>query len=1054
MAADPSCEACGTRLGATAKFCSDCGAPVTFGAPSAEYKHVTVLFADVVRSMDLAAAVGAERLRDIMAELVDAASSVVKRYGGTVDKFTGDGLMALFGAPAALEDHAVRACLAALGVQDAAKPLAAGVRRRDGVELELRVGLNSGQVIAGGIGSRSLGYTAIGEQVGLAQRMESIAPPGGVMLSRSTARLVEDAAVLDEEVLVHVKGRGEPMPACRLRAIRVSHGRLRRQETTLVGRGREVAALTAKLDSAIDGTGGVVQIVGMAGVGKTRLVREIATMAALRGVAVISTFCESHTRDLAFYAVAGLLRTLFEIAGAEAGPAREQVRRQLPGADPEDLLLLDDLLGIGEAAASGDIDPDARRRRLTRLVNAAVLMRATPTLYVIEDAHWLDDASESMLADLVRVLPQTNSVAVLTYRPEYRGALKRMPAPLTLTLTPLGASDIAAMTMEMLGTHPSVAGVGVEVVERSAGNPFFAEEIVRDLVERHVLGGRRGAYVCRVPGGEVSVPATVHATLAARIDRLATSAKHTLNAAAVIGSRFDAELLACVEAQPALRELVDAELLEPVAAASRAEYAFRHPLIRAVAYESQLRSDRSVLHRRVAAAIQQRDPSTLNENAALIATHLERAGDLRDAFGWYMRAAAWLTNRDIAAARGMWLRAREVADRLPHDDPDRTSMGIAPRTLLCGYTWCVKGAGVGESGLGELRELCGVTGDPVSLAMGMSGVLVSMTLNDRLGELRLLAKDYIDLLESIGDRALIVGLLNTVTHGLFEAGESMETLRLAQQVIDLADGDAALGSFFFESPLAWAISLRGLARCSLGRRGWRDDLRVALAMARRTGGMTQAAVVTYGYGVALLNGVLVADAGVVEHTAEALRCAERSGNDVSLAWTRVIHGVASVNMHGQDHGVAMDLLAHGRRQALEHGDLLVATTADIQLAQCRAFAGDTSAAIDLAAAAVEHLSDRGKLSCSGPATKVLVEALLRRGSQQDLLDAQAAIDRLAVHRTDAGFVFHELPILRLRALLAYAHGDPAAYRDYRDRYRTMATALDFEGHMRWAEEMP
>ena len=206
-----SCTSCGTELPPKAKFCNECGAPVTQVGRSAEYKQVTVLFADVVRSMDIAAAVGAERLREIMADLVDRCAAVVQRYGGTVDKFTGDGIMAVFGAPTALEDHAVRACLAALGIQEEAKRLAVEVQERDGVELQLRVGLNSGQVIAGEIGSGSFGYTAIGEQVGMAQRMESVAPPGGVMLSASTARLVEGAAGLGEPEMVRIKGAEKPV---------------------------------------------------------------------------------------------------------------------------------------------------------------------------------------------------------------------------------------------------------------------------------------------------------------------------------------------------------------------------------------------------------------------------------------------------------------------------------------------------------------------------------------------------------------------------------------------------------------------------------------------------------------------------------------------------------------------------------------------------------------------------------------------------------------------------------------------------------------------------
>src|ERR1700757_4321693 len=205
MTAATACRTCGTEPREGARFCDGCGSPIALATERAEYKQVTVVFADVVRSMDIAAAVGAERLREIMTELVNCASSVVQRYGGTVDKFTGDGIMAVFGAPVALEDHAIRACLAALGIQEQTKVVADAVKRRDGIDLRLRIGLNSGQVIAGEIGSGALGYTAIGEHVGLAQRMESTAPPGGVTLSATTARLVETLAALGEPELVQIK---------------------------------------------------------------------------------------------------------------------------------------------------------------------------------------------------------------------------------------------------------------------------------------------------------------------------------------------------------------------------------------------------------------------------------------------------------------------------------------------------------------------------------------------------------------------------------------------------------------------------------------------------------------------------------------------------------------------------------------------------------------------------------------------------------------------------------------------------------------------------------
>jgi class 3 adenylate cyclase len=245
-----------------------------------------VLFADVVHSMDIASAVGAERLREIMADLADRCAAVVERYGGTVDKFTGDGIMAVFGAPVSLEDHAVRACLAALGVQEEAKRLAEEVQDRDVVGLQLRIGLNSGVVIAGEIGSGSFGYTAVGEQVGLAQRMESIAPPDGVMLSASTARLVEGAAALGEPEMVRIKGADEPVAAHLLLGVSDRDRRAAGAESALVGRRWEMAAVEALLQRAIEGHGSVVTLVGSPGIGKSRLVREVAGMAAVRGVEV------------------------------------------------------------------------------------------------------------------------------------------------------------------------------------------------------------------------------------------------------------------------------------------------------------------------------------------------------------------------------------------------------------------------------------------------------------------------------------------------------------------------------------------------------------------------------------------------------------------------------------------------------------------------------------------------------------------------------------------------------------------------------------------------
>ncbi|MDT5078035.1 MAG: hypothetical protein QOJ80_2672, partial [Mycobacterium sp.] len=402
------CRSCGAVRHEGARFCATCGSQLVTSLDTAKYKQVTVLFSDVVRSMDIAAALDTERLREVMTELAERSAAVVQRYGGTVE-FTGDGVMALFGALIALEDHAFRGCLAALDIQAAANQLAVEVARRDGVTLRLRVGLNSGRVIAGELGSGTLGYAAIGAPVGFAQRMESVAPPGGVMLSESTARLVERTVTLAEPERVHIKGADEPVWARRLVAINAPTSQGRRAEASLVGRRWEMAVLDAMVDRAIGGRGGVVNVAGPPGIGKSRAAREVAAVAAGRGMEVFWAFCESHTRDIPFHLVTQMLRSGTGVSDLHGDDARTQMRAVIPYADPQDLLLLDDLLGIADTEVPPPhIGPDARRRRLTALINSATLARTAPALYIIEDAHWIDAISESMLTDFLTVIPRTS----------------------------------------------------------------------------------------------------------------------------------------------------------------------------------------------------------------------------------------------------------------------------------------------------------------------------------------------------------------------------------------------------------------------------------------------------------------------------------------------------------------------------------------------------------------------------------------------------------------------------------------------------------------------
>jgi adenylate cyclase len=390
-----------------------------------------------------------------------------------------------------------------------------------------------------------------------------------------------------------------------------------------------------------------------------------------------------------------------------------------------------------------------------------------------------------------------------------------------MALRPLNEAQASALTAELLGGDPSTTRLAELVAARAAGNPFFTEEMVRDLAERGVLHGASGAYLLRGDVDDASVPATLQATIGARIDRLDSTAKYTLNAAAVIGSRFNTDLLGVLVDTAEVTPLIDAQLVDQVRFTPRAEYAFRHPMIRTVAYESQLKSDRAQLHRRLASAIESRGPA--EENAALIAEHLEEAGDLHAAFTWHMRAGAWATFRDIAAAHTSWHRAIQVADRLPDNDPDRMSMRIEPRSLLCTSAFRVGGSGA-ETGFDELRDLCAAAGDQRSLAIGMAGWVIAHEMKGNLRDASRLAGELVQLLESVGDSTLTVALLPQAMVGKHETAEMTEILRLAQYLIDLAEGDPRNGNLVTESPLSVATAFRGLARGCLGGPGWRDDI--------------------------------------------------------------------------------------------------------------------------------------------------------------------------------------------------------------------------------------
>lgn len=916
---------------------------------------------------------------------------------------------------------------------------------------------------------------AVAELSGVTARLALLDPEHAAALDDASPELSEPPAELVDSLLAKVSWRDRrrhdlsgttPAAAAVVAAaaavvasaaVGEGHRAGGRVESTMVGRHWELSAVEGLLERAIDGHGAVVGVEGAAGIGKSRLVREMAVMAGQRGVQVFSTSCESHTSQVPFHAMVRLLRAATDVEGLDPQAARARIRAAAPDAEPEDLLLLDDLLGIADpGVALPRIGPDARRRRLSALVNAATLAGETPALYIIEDVHWIDEVSESALAEFLKVIPRTPSLVLVTYRPEYRGALSRVTGANVVGLGPLSDPETAALIVELLGADPSLSGLTPMIVARAAGNPFFGEEIVRELAQRGVLRGKPGAYLSTADIAEVSVPATLQAAIAARIERLDPKAKRTLSAAAVIGSRFSLGLLQMLGIEPVVGDLVAAELIDQVSFTQQPECVFHHPLIRAVAYDSQLKSDRAELHRRVAAAIESGDPAAAQEHAALIAEHLEAAGDLLAAYGWHMRAAAWATKRDIAAARVSWQRARMIADALPADDPNRTAMRIAPRTMLCGTAFGVD-IDVARARFEELEQLCGATGDKASLAIAMAGLVMEHAYQARMQPASQLASEAMALIESLADPALTVGLSFAVIYAKLQSAEWSDVLRWSQRVIDLADGDSSKGGFIIGSPLAFALATRAIARYCLGRPGWRDDMQQALAMARSADPMSHAWVVAYIYFVGIPNGVLWPDNSAMQEIENAFRIAQQSGDDFAVTVTRMTLGLALVHRPtAQERDRGHKVLAEVSDELLRGGRYLSdLPVVEVYAARERVRRGDRDDAIPLMRAAVDHLVGEGQLLGWGVcATGVLVESLLDRGADGDVAEAEATIERLAAAPTEDGLVVRDILLQRLRALLARAHGDDVAYAHLRDRYRDSARALGCEGHSEWAEAMP
>jgi class 3 adenylate cyclase/tetratricopeptide (TPR) repeat protein len=651
-------------------------------ALAGERKQVTVLFADLKGSTELIRDLDPEAAQRLLDPALQHMMDAVHRFEGTVNQVLGDGIMALFGAPVAHEDHAVRACYAALAMQAALRRYAEEVRRTHGLEMQARVGLNSGEVVVRAISNDlHMDYSAVGQTTHLAARMEQLAPPGSIRLTATTLRLVEGLMQVTALGPVPVKGLPEPVEVCELVGASTIRRRLQasaaRGLTRFVGRQQELLALQQALERAGAGHGQVVALVGEAGQGKSRLVYEFVHAHQLQGWRVFESASVSYGKATPYFPIIDLLRRYCHVEdGDDSRTIRAKVTGQVVTLDPALQDMVPALLALLDALPDDSpfvqLDPPQRRQRtldgLTR-----VLVRESqvqPLLLVFEDLHWIDTETQTLLDRLVDSLPTARLLLLVNYRPEYQHSWGGKTSYTQLRLDPLPLASADELLQALLGNDVGLMPLMQVLSARTGGNPFFLEESVRTLVETGVLVGERGAYRLVQVLPTIQMPATVQAVLAARIDRLPPDEKRLLQTAAVIGTEAPLPLLQAIADLPedavqrGLAHLQAAEFLYETRLFPEQEFTFAHALTYEVAYNSLLQERRRVLHARIVEALEALAGDRVPEQVERLAHHALR-GEVWDKALAYFRQAG-----DKALARSAYREAggyfEQALDALPH----------------------------------------------------------------------------------------------------------------------------------------------------------------------------------------------------------------------------------------------------------------------------------------------------------------------------------------------------------------------------------------------------